>query len=86
MNELGKTSTNGAWFIRFILRDRIGFMLREYGISQYKLAEAMGISSSTLSQKLAGKIRFNAEDICVIADLFDVSADVLLGRAPLVVS
>lgn len=36
--------------------------------------------------KLKGDIRFNADEISKLADLLDVSTDVLLGREPLEVA
>jgi len=39
--------------------------------------------TETVSQKCTGRIAFSANEINELAELLHVSADVLLGRAPL---
>lgn len=53
------------------------------GIWQKDAAKALGISAASFSHKLNGTIRFSANEINQLADLLDVSTDVLLGREPL---
>ena len=47
------------------------------------LTQAEVCSRSTVSQKCTGRIAFSANEINELAELLHVSADVLLGRAPL---
>ena len=48
-----------------------------------KRTETLHCSRSTVSQKCTGRITFSANEINELAELLHVSADVLLGRAPL---
>lgn len=43
----------------------------------------LGIAKSTLSNKLAGKIRFNGAEIFSLSRWLGVSSDALLGLKPL---
>lgn len=52
-------------------------------LTQAKLAKILDIAPSSLSNKLSGSIRFNAEEIVVMADALHISADQLLGREPM---
>lgn len=47
-------------------------LMAEKGISQKKLAKAVGISSVSLNQKLNGITYFDAEDIVKIADYLEI--------------
>lgn len=53
------------------------------GLTQAQVAETLRCSRSTVSQKCTGRIAFSANEINELAELLHVSADVLLGRAPL---
>ncbi|KAB5813140.1 MULTISPECIES: helix-turn-helix transcriptional regulator [Bifidobacterium] len=53
------------------------------GLTQAEVAEILRCSRSTVSQKCTGRIAFSANEINELAELLHVSADVLLGRAPL---
>lgn len=66
--------------------ERIKCMLVLRGIWQKDAAAHLDISPATFSLKLKGEIRFSADEIAKLADLFDVSTDVLLGREPLEVA
>lgn len=55
-------------------------------LTQAKLAKILDIAPSSLSNKLSGAIRFNAEEIVVMADALHISADQLLGREPMEVN
>lgn len=52
---------------------------RERGLTQEELAEALGVSSSAVSQWECGRILPDITQIPLLAGIFDVSADVLLG-------
>ncbi|MBW3083221.1 helix-turn-helix domain-containing protein [Bifidobacterium phasiani] len=62
---------------------RIKVLLTLRGLRQIDAARKLGISSASFSDKLKGDIRFSADEIAKLADLFGVSTDVLLGREPL---
>lgn len=49
-------------------------------------AGILGISEASFSNKLAGKIRFSAEEISSLSSWLNVSSDALLGRQPLEVA
>ena len=53
------------------------------GLTQQDMADAIGCSRSSVSQKCAGHVILTADEIAKTADLLNVSADVLLGRKPL---
>lgn len=53
------------------------------GLTQAEVAETLHCSRSTVSQKCTGRIAFSVNEINELAELLHVSADVLLGRAPL---
>jgi transcriptional regulator with XRE-family HTH domain len=50
------------------------------GYSEYTLAVALGLSPSSVHFYLSGKTSPTVENLIKIADVFDVSADYLLGR------
>lgn len=54
----------------------------ERGLSQYKLAEVLGVSQSAVGLWESGKREPNFTTLCIIADFFGVSADQLLSHAP----
>ena len=68
-----------------IVADRMRTIIAASNMTQQDVANSLGISAAALSGKLNGKVRFTANDVAQVADLFNVSADVILGRAPLVV-
>lgn len=53
------------------------------GLTQQDMADAIGCSRSSVSQKCAGHAILTADEIAKTADLLNVSTDVLLGRKPL---
>lgn len=53
------------------------------GLTQQDMADALGCSRSSVALKCAGRVTITADEIANIADLLNVSADVLLGRKPL---
>lgn len=53
------------------------------GLTQQDMADAIGCSRSSVSQKCAWHVILTADEIAKTADLLNVSADVLLGRKPL---
>lgn len=50
------------------------------GLSQYKLAEKMGVSQATVGMWESGKREPNFAMLCKLADFFGVTVDALLGR------
>ena len=53
--------------------------LKKKGISQEKLSEILGISSSAVSQALSGKNSFDIENLQLISEILDESLDVILN-------
>ena len=51
--------------------------------NQTALADRLGLSRSTVSQKLAGVTRWNVDEIVTIARTFEVSTDYLFGLEPI---
>ena len=52
-------------------------------LSQQDIADRLGCARSTVSQKCAGRIQFSPTELSIMADLFHVSIDALMGRQPL---
>ena len=50
------------------------------GLSQYKLAEKMGVSQATVGMWESGRREPYFAMLCKLADFFGVTVDVLLGR------
>lgn len=50
------------------------------GLSQYKLAEKMGVSQATVGMWESGKREPNFTMLCKLADFFGVSVDALIGK------
>ena len=51
------------------------------GLSQYRLAEKIGVSQATVGMWESGKREPNFTTICQLADFFGISVDELLGRS-----
>ncbi|MDF7663312.1 XRE family transcriptional regulator [Bifidobacterium sp. ESL0763] len=68
--------------IKRIVKSQLAF----HGLRQQDLAAALKIALATLSNKLTGKIRFSADELSTMTDLFNVSTDALLGREPMEVA
>ena len=64
-----------------IIGRRIAGEMAMNDINQAHVAEILHISQTTLSHKFSGRIRISAQEISIRADLFDVSADFLLGKS-----
>lgn len=64
-----------------IIGRRIAGEMAMNDINQAHVAEILHISQPKLSQKISGRIRFSAQEIAILSDLFDVSADFLLGKS-----
>ena len=64
-----------------IIGRRIAGEMAMNDINLAHVAEILHISQPTLSQKISGRIRFSAQEIAILSDLFDVSADFLLGKS-----
>ena len=64
----------------FFLYERIFLLAKSNGIQQKELAKMIGVQPSAISDWKSGRIRPSVEDICKLADIFDVETDYLLGR------
>lgn len=78
MNEPSSFQTN--------LARRVRATLAAQGHTQKDAADMLGISESTLSNKLTGKIRFNDAEIFSLSHWLGVPSDALLGLKPLEVA
>lgn len=58
-------------------------LLRANHLTQRELAESIGMSEQSMSNKLRGLKNFTLRDVSRTADFFDVSTDFVLGREPL---
>ncbi|WP_407640838.1 helix-turn-helix domain-containing protein [Arcanobacterium ihumii] len=61
-----------------IVGERVNLWLRRRGLTQMSLADKLGITSATMSTKIAGKTSWSVEDLVKTAAFLDVSiADLL---------
>lgn len=58
---------------------RIQRLRKQLGYTQQKLADLLGVSRPTISQMEAGARRICAEELKILADLFNMSIDTLLN-------
>ncbi|MDE5896729.1 MAG: helix-turn-helix domain-containing protein [Clostridia bacterium] len=59
--------------------ERLSELLDENKISKRELAKKVGVSAASISDWSTGKIQPIAENIYLVAEYFQVSADYLLG-------
>ena len=60
---------------------RLRELRKQNNLSQSEVAEKLGITASAYGFYEQGKTIPNAEALSILADLYDVSTDYLLGRA-----
>lgn len=61
-------------------------LMRDNHVTQRDLAQELGVSEQAISDKFHGRSNFTLRDVSRIADFFDVSTDLVLGREPLEVA
>lgn len=61
--------------------NRLKDIREDHDMTQERLGEAIGVAQNTLSQYEKGTRQLPTELIVPICDLFDVTADYLLGRS-----
>lgn len=66
-----------------VIARRVRGLLRANHLTQRELAKSIGMSEQAMSNKLRGLKNFTLRDVSRIADFFDVSTDLVLGREPL---
>ena len=59
--------------------ERLSDLLNEYNLSKRAFAKKMGVYAMSVSDWTTGKIQPTAENIYLVAEYFNVSADYLLG-------
>lgn len=64
------------------LAENIRFSREKIGMYQSDLGKALGVSAQAISKWELGKAEPDRESILKMCELFDVSADELLGRDP----
>lgn len=68
-----------------ILKENIRNLVRDRGMTQQQLGDALGMSQSNVNKCLKqgdGSRSFTLEQVCALSDLFEMSIDDLLGRRP----
>lgn len=58
-------------------------LMRDNHVTQRYLAHVLGVTEQTICDKFHGRSNFTLRDVSRIADFFDVSTDLVLGREPL---
>lgn len=58
-------------------------LMRDNHVTQRDLEHELGVSEQAISDKFHGRSNFTLRDVSRIADFFDVSTDLVLGREPL---
>lgn len=64
-----------------MIGDRMKALRKARKMTQVDLAEASGLSLSSIKQWELGNIEPNARGLCAIADVLDCSIDYLVGRS-----
>lgn len=64
-----------------VFAERLRSLMRERGMTQNQLANAVGMSSGSISKYLSGSIELKAVTLETFANYFDVSYDYLMGRS-----
>lgn len=64
-----------------IFAERLRGLMHERGMTQNQLANAVGMSSGSISKYLSGSIELKAVTLETFANYFDVSYDYLMGRS-----
>lgn len=59
--------------------ERLSDLLNEYNLSKRAFAKKIEVSAMSVSDWTTGKIQPTAENIYLVAEYFNVSADYLLG-------
>ena len=59
--------------------NKVEELLKEKGMTKYKLAKETGISKSILSDYCKGTVQPTADIIIIVAKYFEVSTDYILG-------
>lgn len=65
---------------------RVATLLAARGMSQAELAGQLGQSTSSISRKISGDLKFSVTDFLAMSELFGVSVDTLMGLKPLEVA
>ncbi|MBE5756178.1 MAG: helix-turn-helix transcriptional regulator [Clostridiales bacterium] len=61
------------------IKERLNELLKENGITSYKLSQDLGVSKSVVHYWLSGKTTPNAEYIIKLCKYFEVTSDYLIG-------
>ena len=61
-------------------RERLLALRKEYGYTQRQVAQMLGISQPSYIRYENGTAQPSLESLSALADIFDVSADYLIGR------
>ena len=64
-----------------IFCERLLALRKEYGYTQRQVAQMLGISQPSYIRYENGTAQPSLENLSALADIFDVSADYLIGRS-----
>lgn len=67
--------------INIQLAENLKFFMKENNLNQSSLSKKVDISQSAISAWLSGKKEPSIASLWKLADFFDVSIDILVGRA-----
>ncbi len=62
------------------ISQRIAELMKEQNLTQTKLANALGMHQSNVSEWLSGKKEPSITSLWLLADFFNVDVDYLIGR------
>ncbi|QAB17636.1 XRE family transcriptional regulator [Leucobacter muris] len=66
-----------------IVSVRVNHLIFINGLQQKELALRLAMSASTLNNKIHGKGSWGLEDAIALGEIFEVSIDYLIGKAPI---
>lgn len=66
--------------MKLLISERLKELMELKHISQYQLAKDLNCSQSIVSEWLSGKHKPSIDSVWILADYFDTSIDILVGR------
>lgn len=66
--------------IKIKIVERLKELMKNYNVNQSQLAEAIGVSQSSISGWVTGKKEPSIESLWKLANYFDETVDYLIGR------
>lgn len=66
--------------MEILVAQRIKELMKEQGLNQTRLADAIGLRQNTISAWLCGRKEPSITSLWLLADYFDVDIDYIVGR------